>query len=57
MLREYSGRAYILPVPSVHKIRECLQIILDFAEHESNQIVITQVRTIMQEIANQRVNL
>lgn len=55
MLQENTTRTYLLSVNSVHKIRECLQIILDFAEHENSEVVINQVHRIMEEIAAKRV--
>lgn len=46
-----SPRVYVIPSSSVHIIRECLQIILDFAEQSSNEIVIRQVHRIESEIS------
>lgn len=49
-------RAYLLSGDSVHKIRESLQIILDFAEYHNSEPVINQVHRIMEEIAGQRIS-
>lgn len=46
-----SPRVYVITSSSVHIIRECLQIILDFAEQSSSEVVIRQVHRIEQEIS------
>jgi len=57
MLQGYSFSSYILSANSVHKIRECLQIILDYAETAKSEAVINQVHRIEDEIGSRRVNL
>lgn len=46
-------RAYFLPSECVHRIRECLQIIMDSAERNHNDLVVKQV-LIINEAIDQR---
>lgn len=48
---------YVLPVSSVHRIRQSLQILLDYAERSHEDMIRHQVLLIEQEIASQRVNV
>ena len=57
MLQGYSFSSYVLSANSVHKIRECLQIILDYAETAKSEAVINQVHRIEVELGARRVNL
>ena len=57
MLQGYSFSSYVLSANSVHTIRECLQIILDYAETAKSEAVINQVHRIEAEIGTRRVNL
>lgn len=39
---------YVLSSESVHQIRQSLQIILDYAENDDNDVVLEQVRALVQ---------
>lgn len=49
---EVRPRVHLLTQQSIHTIRECLQIILDYGEQASSEAVIKQVHRIEEEISS-----
>lgn len=45
---------YVLSSESVHQIRQSLQIILDYAENDDNDVVLEQVRALVETFSQAR---
>lgn len=56
-LQEVNQRVYTVSTSALHRIRQSLQILLDYAETNHSEVVRLQVHQIEQELAPARVNL